>query len=101
MWDFLAFLSQLPCQIERLENAMGAVADALAGVNDKLAKAKTEIVGKIAALEAQLADAGKLDADDQAAIDAVKAAAQGLDDVVPDAPVDEPPVEPTPDQPIA
>lgn len=73
---------------------MGAVADALAGVKDQLDKAKGEILGKIADLETQLADAGKLDAADQAAIDALKGAAADLDAIVPD-PAPEPPVEPT------
>lgn len=69
----------------RLESTMGAVADALAGVKDQLAKAKGEILAKLADLEAQLADAGKLDPADVAAIQDLKDAAQGLDDVVPDA----------------
>lgn len=79
--------------LKSLEDKMGQVADALAGVKDQLAKARGEILGKIADLETQLADAGKLDAADQAAIQDLKDAAQGLDDVVPDAPVE--PTEPT------
>ncbi|HEU4590840.1 MAG TPA: hypothetical protein VFS13_08025 [Steroidobacteraceae bacterium] len=92
MWRaILAYFNELLDTIKRLETKMGAVADALAGVQNELAKAKTEIVGKISDLETQLANAGKLDGADQAAIDAVKAAAADLDSIVPDAPV-EPPV---------
>jgi hypothetical protein len=66
---------------------MGEVQDAVDAVVVELGKAKDEIVSKIADLEAQIA-AGEVPN-----LDALKAAAQALDDVVPDAPV-EPPVEP-------
>lgn len=95
MWRFWTALARILEAIYRLENTMGAVADALAGVKDQLAKAQTEITGKISDLEAQLAAKGSLDADDQAAIDALKTQAQALDDIVPDAPAD------NPDQPTA
>jgi len=65
---------------------MGAVQDAVDAVVAQLDKAKTEVVNEIAALEAQIAAGETPD------LTALKAAAQGLDDVVPDAPVDEPPV---------
>lgn len=87
-------LSQIFETVKRLEKKMGAVADALAGVKDQLAKAQAEITGKISDLETQLNSKGVLDADDQAAIDALKTQAQALDDIVPDvppAPVDNPP----------
>lgn len=80
--------------ITRLEPLMGAVADSLAGIKDQLTKAQAEIVGKIANLEQLLANAGKLDDTDLAALAELKTAAQSLDDVVPDqVPVDDAPVE--------
>lgn len=84
--SILTYFTELLETVKRLETKMGAVANALAGVKDQLAKAQAEILAKIADLEAQLADAGKLDAADEAALADLKAAAQGLDDVVPDAP---------------
>lgn len=69
--------------------------DAVDAVVAELGKAKTEIVGKIADLQAQI-DAGV--PAEQLDLSALTAAAQALDDVVPDAPapvVDPvPPVEP-------
>ena len=67
---------------------MGAVQDAVDQITGQLDKAKGEILTAITALEAQV-EAGEVPN-----LDALKAAAQGLDDVVPDAPVEEPPVEP-------
>lgn len=64
---------------------MGAVQDAVDQITTQLDKAKTEILTEISNLEAQVA-AGEVPN-----LDALKAAAQSLDDVVPDAPV-EPPV---------
>lgn len=64
---------------------MGEVQDAVDAVVVELGKAKDEIVAQIADLEAQIA-AGEVPD-----LTALKAAAQALDDVVPDAPV-EPPV---------
>lgn len=69
-----------------MEVIMGAVQDAIDQIVTQLGKAKDEILGEIANLEAQVA-AGEVPN-----LDALKAAAQGLDDVVPD-PVVEPPVE--------
>lgn len=71
---------------------MGLVDD-LNAVRDQLGKAQGEIVAKIGDLESALAAAG---ADSAAVADAVtslKAAAQSLDDVVPDPVVEEPPVQ--------
>lgn len=90
MWSFLERFDAAINAIFRMEKTMGAVSDALAGIKDQLAKAKAEVLSKITDLEAQLADAGKLDAADVAAIQDLKDAAQALDDVVVD-----PPVEPT------
>lgn len=69
---------------------MGAVQDTVNQIADQLAKAKTEIVTKIADLEAQIAAGETPD------LEPLKALAQSLDDVVPDAPVEEPPVEEPP-----
>ena len=57
----------------------------VSSVKDELLKAKTEILDKIAALEAATSDA-ELSADAVAALTDLKSAAQGLDDVVPDVP---------------
>ena len=70
---------------------MGAVQDAVDQVAAQLAKAKAEIVAKVADLEAQVA-AGEIPD-----LTALKEAAQALDDVVLDVPpVGEPPVEEPP-----
>jgi DNA repair exonuclease SbcCD ATPase subunit len=65
---------------------MSELGDALNAVSAQLDKAKTEIVTKIADLEAALATAGQIPADAQAVIDSLKAQAQALDDIVPDVP---------------
>lgn len=82
---------------------MGEVANTLAGVTAQLGKAKVEILDRLGDLEARLAEAGKLDADDRAALDAVKTAAADLDGIVPDAVPDPalevPAEEPTPTEP--
>lgn len=77
------------------------LADDLNAVNAQLDKAKGEIVAKIGSLEDALAAAGTPDPAVSAAVDALKSAAQGLDDVVADAvapaaPVEEAPVEEAP-----
>lgn len=81
---------------------MGEVATTLAGVTEQLGKARGEILDRIGDLETRLAEAGKLDAEDRAALDAVKTAAADLDGIVPDAPaepVEQPVAEPTPVEP--
>lgn len=65
--------------------------DDLKAVSTQLGKARDEIVSKVEELERQI-NAGEVD---QATLDELKAAAQALDDVVPDQPADEPPAEPT------
>lgn len=62
---------------------MGAVQDAVDQITAQLDKAKGEVVKAIADLEAAVA------AGETPNLDALKAAAQALDDVVPDAPVNE------------
>lgn len=76
-------------RITRLENKMSDAQDAVDAVSAQLGKAKDEIVAEIAALEAQVANGEAPD------LTALKAAAQALDDVVPDAPVEEPPADPS------
>jgi len=68
---------------------MGAVQDAVDQVVAQLGKAKDEIVAEVAALEAQVAAGETPD------LTALKAAAQALDDLNVDVPVEEPPAEPT------
>lgn len=65
---------------------MSELGDALNTISTQLSKAKDEIVKRIVDLEAALANA-PIPADAQAAIDALKAQAQALDDIVPDAPI--------------
>lgn len=94
---FAATAAILAAVLTRLEKKMGAVADALAGVADQANKAKTEILGRLDTLEAQLDDAGKLDDADNAALAAVRQAVGDLDAIVPDAaPQPEPTPEPAP-----
>lgn len=68
---------------------MGVVQDAVDAITVQLGKAKDEILGEIAALQSTIDAGGAPD------LTALTAAAQALDDVVPDAPVEPPvPVEP-------
>lgn len=72
--------------IKKMENLMGAVQDAVDAIVAKLDKAKTEIVNEIDALKAQIAAGETPD------LTALTAAAQTLDDVVPDVVVEPPAV---------
>lgn len=69
---------------------MGDVANALAGVNVKVAKIKGEFQGEVQKLKDQLDAKGTLDADDKAALDNLNAKLDELDDLVPDSPADLP-----------
>jgi septal ring factor EnvC (AmiA/AmiB activator) len=75
-------------RIERKVNKIMATqqeeATALAAVRDQLAKATAEIVTKIDALTAAVAASGATSPEVDAATADLKAAAQKLDDVVPD-----------------
>jgi hypothetical protein len=62
---------------------LAASLDALAAQAEK---AHDEIVTKIAALEDALANAGSTSPEVDAALEALKAQVQGLDDIEPDAP---------------
>jgi hypothetical protein len=82
-----SWLSRLfpPTDLEReVAVKLAELSVALTAVRDDLAKAKAEIVGKIGALEAALADV-EVPAEASAALADVVAAAKALDDVVPDA----------------
>lgn len=88
------------------KRAIMSVSEELAGIKLQLRKAKIEISAKLADLNANvvnlegaLATAGTVDPAVTAALEEVKAAAQEIDDIVPDvvdAPVEPAPVEDTP-----
>lgn len=88
--DVMCALHHVNQKLSQLGITMGAVQDAVDQVAAQLAKAKAEIVAKIADLEAQVAAGETPD------LTALKEAAQALDDVVLDVPdvppADEPPV---------
>ncbi|MFC8531921.1 hypothetical protein [Nocardia sp. NPDC057227] len=91
--------------LPRMEALMGEVANTLNQVSDRLDKARGEILGELEALRTRLADAGKLDHEDQAALQRAAKAAEGLDGIVDDAtppPAEEPgPADPAPAEPVA
>jgi hypothetical protein len=70
----------------RIEMQLEELSAALLTVSNQMAKAKDEILGKIADLEAAVGNAGELPPEVVAAVEAVIGAAQQLDDIVPDAP---------------
>lgn len=72
----------------RLKELLMALADDLRTIEDQLNKAKAEVTGKIEALEGALAASGGQTQEVAEAVAALKAASQGLDDVVADAPVE-------------
>ena len=80
----------------RIKELLMALADDLRNIEDQLNKAKTEVTGKIAALEGALATSGEQTQEVTDAVAALKAVSQNLDDVVVDVaePVVEPVVEP-------
>lgn len=79
-----------------------SVVESLGAIKAQLVKARTEIVGKIADLEAALAASGEPSAEVTAALDEIRGIAQSLDDVVADAPVAAPdePVEDEASEPV-
>jgi chromosome segregation ATPase len=64
---------------------LNELAAQLVALNDQVNKARTEVLAKLLDLEAQLSNVD-LPAEAQAALDALKASVQAVDDVVPDAP---------------
>lgn len=71
--------------IIQLKEKIVALADDLNSINEQLAKVKTEIVDKVDALQTALTAAGDPDPAVLAAVSTLRATAQGLDDIVPDA----------------
>lgn len=67
----------------------------LNAIGDRLDKATAEILAAIQALKDAQANAGNTTPEEDAATARLETAAQGLDDVNPDAPAPEPPPEPT------
>lgn len=90
MWLFGIFgkrLHLLTTIVKQQHIIMGTQADLaaqLAALSDQLVKAKGEIVAKIADLETAIGNQDNVSPELQAAFDALKPAAQALDDIVPD-----------------
>jgi hypothetical protein len=61
------------------------LAQALSDLAAQTDKAKAEVVAKVAELEAAIVAAGQTDAAVDAALEALKASVQGVDDLNPDA----------------
>lgn len=76
-------LSEVLGPIQELKELLMSVREDLAAIGAQLAKAHDEIVAKI--------EEGTVTPEDLAPL---KAAAQALDDIVPDVPAEEPPVSP-------
>lgn len=81
--------SRIERMLEKLMTTQAELAQTLADVSSQVAKIGTETqatLDKVAALEAALAAAGSVSAEVQAAVDALKAQVQVVDDLVADAP---------------
>ena len=75
--------------LEKIMTTQAELAATLATVSTQVAKIGTEtqgLIDKVAALEAALASAGEVSAEVQAAVDALKAQVQVVDELVADAP---------------
>lgn len=81
------YVSELGWWAQGVERRLSANSDAIEAVVAQLAKAKSEIDTRISALEAAAANGEDL----SGPLADLRAAAQGLDDEVPDAPVEETP----------
>ena len=92
----------------QVKELLMALADDLRNIEEQLNKAKTEVTGKIEALEGALATSGEQTQEVTDAVAALKAVSQNLDDVVADVaetvvepePVVEPAEEPTVADPV-
>lgn len=84
---FLPVLRSVNRKLEAIMATNAELAQSLKDISAQLAKASAEIADKIGKLEAAIVAGGGTDAAVDAALADVKAAAQALDDVVPDAPV--------------
>lgn len=82
------FLAKLNTKLDTIMSTAEESEKQLGEIKDQLVKANTEIQAKIQALvDAAAASGNNTPAGVQAAIEALKPAAQSLDDVVPDQPV--------------
>ncbi len=93
VYHFFAAIRRIITALLTLEDRMNEIVDTLNTVNTQLVKARVEILGKIADLEARLAEAGNTSAEVTAALAELKSTAQGLDEIVADA-APESPAEP-------
>lgn len=88
MFDFLDPF-RIIRKLEKIMATQAELAQTLADVSAQVAKIGTETsatLQKVADLEAALASAGEVSAEVQAAVDALKAQVQVVDDLVADAP---------------
>lgn len=82
-----ALLIQQQQNQKHIMRTLNELESALGGIEGKLDKAKTEIVGEITKLREALANT-TLPAGAEAALARLETAAQALDDIVPDAPAE-------------
>lgn len=86
---FRGFLNEFHSLIKKVDHIVTTqteLAAQLTALKDQLSKASGEITAKIAALEDAVNNAGSVTPEVEAALADAKAAAQALDDIVPDAP---------------
>ena len=96
--DEIKMLKRLELLIGKVMTTVNELADKLTAVNNQLNKAKEEIVSQVQALQESLKNT-TIPVAAQEALAALESTAQALDDMNPDAPVEEP-VEPV-DEPQA
>lgn len=77
------------CKLETLQRKLlmnqAELAQSLTDLGTQLTKASAEITGKITELEAAIGNAGTVSPQVEAALNALKASGQALDNIVPDA----------------
>lgn len=83
-------------QIEELQMNLEQMQASMNMINEQLTKATEEIVNRIIELENEIVQANQMTEGIEASLNALKSAAQTLDDLNPD-PVPEPQPEPTPE----
>ena len=86
-------------QIEELQMNLEQMQASMNMINEQLTKATEEIVNRILELENEIVQANQMTEGIEASLNALKSAAQTLDDLNPD-PVPEPTPEPTPEEPV-
>lgn len=85
----LAFIrSELGAIKEITMTTQTELAQGLEALQAQTDKARAEVLGKIADLEAALGNADSVSPEVQAAFDALKGSVQAVDDIVPDAPAE-------------